>query len=281
MNNITFDTEVIIRLILFTLFFALLAVAELIWPRRPTNSFRGQRWLANLGLSVLNTFTVRLIIPVAGVTAALWAQDSGIGLFNLVAWSTWLELVLFVVLFDLTVYWQHRIFHWLQPLWRLHRVHHTDEGYDLTTGVRFHPLSILLSAALKTGLAVILGASAAAVLVAELLLNLTSLFNHSNVRLPAWLDNILRLVVVTPDMHRVHHSTNFTEHSRNFGFSLSCWDRLFGTYLQDPLCPRATMPTGIDGYSGVRTRGLLALLIQPFVSGPVVSGVTPDRVKES
>jgi sterol desaturase/sphingolipid hydroxylase (fatty acid hydroxylase superfamily) len=149
-------------------------------------------------------------------------------------------------------------------LWRFHRVHHSDEDYDLTTGNRFHPISILISTTLKIGLVILLGASAIAILTAEILLNLTSMFNHSNIRLPARADGILRFFIVTPDMHRIHHSQNRIEHNRNFGFNFSVWDRLFGSYLQDAEQDQETMEIGITGITGIPTRRLLPLLAQPF-----------------
>ncbi|MDA1369374.1 MAG: sterol desaturase family protein [Proteobacteria bacterium] len=267
MNNLTVDAESAIRLGIFLAVFLLLAVAEILWPRRRPLPGKLRRWFTNIALSAFNTLVVRLFIPLAGVASALFAQDQGWGLFNLLALPGWLEIALFVLLFDVTIYWQHRLYHVVPLLWRLHRTHHTDVDYDLTTGNRFHPLSILLSSLIKLALVFILGAAVLAILISELLLNITSMFNHSNLRLPLALDNGLRKIVVTPDMHRIHHSVDPREHNKNFGFNFSWWDRLFGSYLQFPQQAHATMPIGITGFQGPGSSQLGSLLIQPFTRG--------------
>lgn len=264
MNVLPADSASAIRLFLFLLMFLVLALSEVRWPRRQLSNTRTHRWIANLGLSFLNSFMLRMLIPIAGVGSALWAEANEFGLFNQLPWMPWIELIIFVLLFDLTIYWQHRVFHWIPLLWRFHRVHHTDEDYDLTTGNRFHPVSILISAVLKVALVILLGASALAILVAEVVLNLTSMFNHSNIRLPQSVDRILRYLIVTPDMHRIHHSKDRVEHNRNFGFNFSFWDRLFGSYLEVPGESHESMEIGIKGYAGSRTRNLGSLLIQPL-----------------
>jgi sterol desaturase/sphingolipid hydroxylase (fatty acid hydroxylase superfamily) len=264
MNELIADSASVIRLGLFLLVFLILALSEVRWPRRQLKSRRTQRWVSNIGLGVINATSMRLLIPFAGVASALWAQKNGLGLFNQLSWPVWFELMLFVLLFDLTIYWQHRMFHMVPILWRFHRVHHTDEDYDLTTASRFHPVSILISAILKIGLVIFLGAAAIAILVAEILLNLTSMFNHSNIHLPNQVDRMLRKVFVTPDMHRIHHSLDDVEHDRNFGFNFSFWDRIFDTYRQDSKQSQESMGIGIHGYEGSTTRNLLPLLVQPF-----------------
>ena len=264
MNAITADAASGIRLGLFLLVFLILALSELRWPRRHLLAGRAQRWATNIGLSVINSIAIRLLIPFAGVASALWAQDLGIGLFNQLDLPSSLELLLFVLFFDCAIYWQHRVFHRVPVLWLLHRVHHTDEDYDLTTGNRFHPGSILVSAAIKVALVILLGASALAILTAEVLLNLTSMFNHSNIRLPGAVDRILRILIVTPDMHRIHHSQDEAEHNRNFGFNFSFWDRLFGSYQQNPILSQEEMPLGISGFQGSSTRRIGSLLLQPL-----------------
>ena len=271
MNSLTTDLESGLRLGLFALMFLVLAMAEVRWPRRTLDSSRRQRWTTNLGLSLANSLILRLLVPIAGVAGAVWASDRGVGLFNLLIMPAWLEIALFILLFDLTIYGQHRLFHAIPLLWRLHRVHHTDEDYDLTTGNRFHPASILLSALIKLALIVVLGPSALAVLLAEVILNLMSMFNHSNVSLPPAIDRILRIVIVTPDMHRIHHSRDQTEHNRNFGFNFSFWDRMLGTYLEAPKVSQKSMLLGIDGFTGKTTRSIPALLKQPLL--------TPDHDK--
>lgn len=266
MNALSPDIENSVRLGLFVLMFLVLALAECRWPRRTLKHARKQRWTTNLGLSLANALILRLLVPIAGVAGAVWAADRGVGLFNLLTMPTWLEIALFILLFDLTIYGQHRLFHAIPLLWRLHRVHHTDEDYDVTTGNRFHPLSILLSGLIKLALIVTLGGSALAVLLAEIILNLMSMFNHSNVSVPRVADEILRIVIVTPDMHRIHHSQDPTEHNRNFGFNFSFWDRVFGTYLEAPACDQEYMALGIEGFSGKDTRSIPALLKQPLLA---------------
>lgn len=192
------------------------------------------------------------------------AQERGWGLFNWLELSAWLTIPLFMLLFDLTIYLQHRLFHWQPILWRMHRMHHTDPDYDLTTGNRFHPGSILISAAIKLGLVFVLGPLPVAIVFAEILLNATSMFNHSNVYIPQRWDKFLRRIVVTPDMHRVHHSIDPIEHNRNFGFNFPWWDRIFGTYKDQPQTPHADLVIGIEGFQEDQPANLLNLLAQPL-----------------
>ncbi|HAJ76846.1 MAG TPA: hypothetical protein DCM64_10365 [Gammaproteobacteria bacterium] len=264
MNSITVDTESAIRLGIFFGVFLLLAVAELVWPRRQPLRGKLHRWFTNITLSAFNSVLVRLLLPLAGVASASFAQQRGWGLFNVLEFPAWLEIALFVLLFDVTIYWQHRIYHLVPPLWRLHRVHHTDVDYDLTTGNRFHPLSFLLSSLIKIALVFLLGASVVAILISELLLNATSMFNHSNLRLPLALDNGLRKIIVTPDMHRIHHSVDPAEYNRNFGFNFTWWDYLFGSYLHSPQQAQASMPIGVAGFHGPHSSQLHRLLVQPL-----------------
>lgn len=264
MNSLVADSETTLRLLLFVTVFVLLAILERVRPRRQLTITRSRRWTANLGLSVLNTVVVRIAVPLAGVGAAVLAQERGWGLFNWTELPVWLEIVAFLLLFDLTIYLQHRLFHWQPLLWRMHRMHHTDPDYDLTTGNRFHPGSILISAAIKLGLVLLLGPVPVAIVLAEILLNATSMFNHSNVNLPLKLDKILRRIVVTPDMHRVHHSIEADEHNHNFGFNFPWWDHLFGTYQEQPRLPHADMVIGIRGFEANESANLLKLLVQPL-----------------
>ena len=266
MNVLSADSASGIRLGLFLLVFLILAMSEVRWPRRQLTAGRSQRWAANIGLSFFNSFAIKTLIPFSGVVSSLWAQEQGFGLFNQLGWSGWFEFLLFILLFDLTIYWQHRVFHMLPVLWRFHRVHHTDEDYDLTTGTRFHPISILISTILKIGLVIVSGASPLAILSAEIILNLTSMFNHSNICLPKQVDRVLRKIVVTPDMHRIHHSQEKIEHNCNFGFNFSFWDRFFGSYLQDSGQAQENMAIGIVDYEGSATRSLFSLFLQPFRS---------------
>ena len=264
MNNLIADSESSIRLVIFLGMFLLLAVAEVLFPRRKPVYSKPKRWLSNLTISALNTLVVRISFPIAGVAAALLAQDRQWGLLNQLPVAAWLNIIIFLLLFDLTIYWQHRLFHVVPWLWRFHRMHHTDVDYDLTTGNRFHPVSILISAAIKIALVIGLGASAAAILIAEVVLNVTAMFNHSNVKLSEGVDRILRIILVTPDMHRIHHSTDSIEHNANFGFNFPWWDRIFGSYIDQPKATHDTIDIGIAGFQDQESIDIFSLLIQPF-----------------
>lgn len=264
MNNLIADSESSIRLAVFLGVFLLLALAEVLFPRRKPAYSKSQRWLNNLAISALNTLVVRIGFPIAGVAVAVLAQDRQWGLLNQLQVAPWLNIIIFLLLFDLAIYWQHRLFHVVPWLWRFHRVHHTDVDYDLTTGSRFHPVSILISAAIKIALVIAMGASAAAILMAEVVLNVTAMFNHSNLKLPESVDNKLRKILVTPDMHRIHHSTDIIEHNANFGFNFSWWDRLFGSYIDRPKTPHDAMDIGIAGFQDRQSINVFTLLLQPF-----------------
>lgn len=264
MNNLIADSESSIRLAIFLGMFLVLAVAEVLFPRRKPAYSKPKRWLSNLTISALNTLVVRIGFPIAGVAAALLAQDRQWGLMNQLPVAPWLNILVFLLLFDLAIYWQHRLFHVVPWLWRFHRVHHTDVDYDLTTGSRFHPCSILISAAIKIALVIVMGASAAAILIAEVVLNVTAMFNHSNLKLPQSVDHKLRKILVTPDMHRIHHSTDSIEHNANFGFNFPWWDRIFGSYLDQPKMSHEDMDIGITGFQDRKSIGIFPLLIQPF-----------------
>ena len=256
--------EPYIRLAAFGGVFAAMAIWELIGPRRQQAIGRGRRWPNNLGVVVADTLLVRLLFPITSVGLALIAETRGLGLFNAVAIPAWLGLVASVVLLDLAIYLQHVLFHAVPALWRLHRMHHADLEFDVTTGLRFHPIEILLSMVIKLMVVTALGAPAAAVLVFEALLNATSMFNHSNVRIHEGLDGVLRWFVVTPDMHRVHHSILSRETNSNFGFNLPWWDRLFGTYKAQPAAGHEGMMIGIEQFRDPRELGLDRMLLQPF-----------------
>lgn len=264
MNNLIADSESSIRLAIFLGMFLLLAIAEVLFPRRKPAYSKPKRWLSNLGISALNTLVVRISFPIAGVAAAMLAQDRQWGLLNQLPLAAWLNILVFLLLFDLAIYWQHRLFHVVPWLWRFHRMHHTDVDYDLTTGSRFHPCSILISAAIKIALVIVLGASAAAILTAEVVLNVTAMFNHSNLKLPQSMDHKLRKILVTPDMHRIHHSTDSIEHNANFGFNFPWWDRIFGSYLDQPKMSHEDMDIGITGFQDRKSIDIFPLLIQPF-----------------
>lgn len=240
--------ELLIRLTVFFGLFAVFAMLERLAPRRPRVQPVGRRWVTNWGILILDAGALRLLalfLPLLAVGAALDAGRMGWGLFNRTDWPLWLEGLLAVLILDFAIWLQHLITHRVPLLWRFHRVHHADRDMDVTTAIRFHPVEIAASMLLKIGLVYLLGPAALAVLVFEVLLNGTSLFNHANLRLPPRLDAALRLILVTPDMHRVHHSTLRHEHDRNFGFALSVWDRLFGTYLAQPSAGHQAMTVGL------------------------------------
>lgn len=251
-----------VRLLAFASVLTLLALAERAWPTRG-DARPGRRQLHNLGLVVLDTAVLRIAFPVLAVAFALSMEEAGIGLFNRVAVPAWVAVPAAIVLMDLAIYWQHRLMHAVPLLWRMHRVHHSDLGMDVTTGVRFHPLEIALSMGIKLGLVALLGAPALAVIVFELVLSLGSLFTHADIALPRRLDRALRTVLVTPSMHRIHHSTLRHETDSNYGFHLSVWDRLFGSYTAQPERPEARMPIGLEQFREGEDQRFLALLWQP------------------
>lgn len=263
--------EALLRLSIFAGLFAALAVAEWLWPRRSL-AYGRVRWLANIGLSALNTGLLRLsflVVPTLGVLAAVWVEGRGVGLLPAAGVTGMAAVVLGFVLLDLVIYGQHVAFHRVPALWRLHRVHHADPDFDVSTAIRFHPIEIVLSQVLKMAAVVSIGVPAVSVLVFEIVLNATSMFSHANVRLPRMVDALLRFLVVTPDMHRVHHSIVMAETNSNFGFNLSLWDRLFGTYRARSRGEQTTMPIGLESFRGAETTQLLWLLRFPFVRGPI------------
>lgn len=214
----------------FASVFLAMAIAEVLLEERPRRVARRSRWLHNLGLTLVNTAVLRIVFPIGAVSAALWAERHGVGLLHLVNWNPAVEIVLSIVILDLVIYGQHVLFHAAPVFLRFHQVHHADVDFDVTLGTRFHPVELLLSMAIKLGAVAVLGSSAAAVVLFEMLLAVTSLFNHANVRLPDTIDRALRWVVVTPAMHAIHHSMERADRDTNFGFSIPLWDRLFGTY---------------------------------------------------
>lgn len=253
-------------LIRFGAFFGVLlamGVWELAAPRRPQAISRLRRWPGNLGLSVINTVALRILFPTAAVGAAIFAEVHGLGFFQMINAPDAAAILVSVIVLDLVIYLQHRLFHAVPLLWRLHRVHHADLEFDVTTGVRFHPVEILLSMLIKIGAVTALGAPAVAVLVFEVLLNATTMFNHANIKLPQLLDRIVRLVVVTPDMHRVHHSVRREETDSNFGFSLPWWDWLFRTYRAQPADGHDAMTIGIEKFRDPTDLALARMLLQP------------------
>ena len=256
--------EPAIRLAAFAGVFAVMAAWEWIVPRRKQAIGRTWRWPNNLGVVVVDALFVRILFPTAAVGLALIAEAQGFGLFNMVAFPWWIAVVLSMVILDLAIYLQHVLFHAVPALWRLHRMHHADLDIDVTTGLRFHPIEIVLSILIKFAVIAVLGAPAAAVLIFEVLLNATSMFNHSNVRIPAGIDRVLRWFVVTPDMHRIHHSILSRETNSNFGFNLPWWDHLLGTYRAQPEVGHEGMTIGIEQFRNPRELRLDRMLLQPF-----------------
>ena len=258
------SAEIAIRLSAFAAIFAALALWEVFAPRRTLVAGRKPRWPSNLGVLVVDSLLVRMLIPTAAVGAALFAAGRGYGLFNLAGLRLSIALFLGFLALDLVVYLQHVVFHKVPLLWRLHRMHHADLDIDFTTGVRFHPFEILISLAIKIAVVIALGIPAVAVVLFEVMLNATSMFNHANVAMPAWLDGVLRLIVVTPDMHRVHHSVVRQEADSNFGFNLPWWDWLFGTYRPEPAAGHDGITIGLPIFRNPRELRLDRLLTQPF-----------------
>jgi sterol desaturase/sphingolipid hydroxylase (fatty acid hydroxylase superfamily) len=258
--------EPAIRLGCFSAVLVLMMVWEWRLPRRALSLRRVQRWPGNLGIIVVDSVVVRLVFPVLAVGAAGLAQAHGWGLFNAINAPLIMAQVASLLLLDLAIYGQHVLFHKAPLLWRLHRMHHSDLDFDVTTALRFHPLEIVLSMLIKLGVVALLGAPPVAVMLFEAILNATAMFNHGNVRLPERLDRLLRWIVVTPDMHRVHHSIHPEETNSNFGFNLPWWDWLFDTYRDQPRAGHTGMKIGLEYFRDRQATGLLNLLLQPFVN---------------
>ena len=262
--NALLAQEPLIRLSVFAGILALMAGLEAWLPRRRRSAGRWLRWPGNLGVVVLDSLVLRLVFPTAAVGLALALEGRGVGLLPWLGLPQPLAVLLAVVLLDLAIYLQHVMFHAVPLLWRLHRMHHADLDFDVTTGLRFHPVEILLSMVIKLMVVAALGAPAVAVLVFEVLLNATAMFNHANLRLPERLDRALRLLLVTPDMHRVHHSVVPRETNSNFGFNLAVWDRIFGTYRAQPAAGHEAMTIGIGQFRDPRELRLDRMLTQPL-----------------
>ncbi len=243
------ENEAAIRLAVFLGLFTLFAATEALIPRRARTQTRSKRWVTNWGITVANTLFLRgmaFVLPVLAVGAAVDAQAQGWGLLNALTLPGWIEVVAAILILDFVIWAQHLITHKVPLLWRLHRVHHADVDMDVTTAIRFHPIEIGLSMLIKIGVVYLLGPAALAVILFEIILNGTAMFNHANIRLPLWVDAIVRRVLVTPDMHRVHHSIHRHEHDSNYGFALSIWDRMFGTYIAQPAAGHDDMEVGLE-----------------------------------
>ena len=267
MGEFLLGHEPLVRLTAFASVFTVMALWEVLAPRRRQTVTRGRRWPSNLGIVALDTLIVRVLFPTTAVGLAMLAETRGWGLFHVFGLPEAAAVVLGVILLDLAIYLQHVLVHAVPVLWRLHRMHHADLEFDVTTGARFHPIEILLSMVLKMMLITALGAPAVAVLVFEVLLNATAMFNHSNVRIPEAIDRVIRLLVVTPDMHRIHHSVVPHETNSNFGFNLSLWDRLFDTYRAEPAAGQEAMTIGIEQFRNPGEQRLDRMLTQPFRDG--------------
>lgn len=262
--NFTTAYEPVVRLSAFIAVFVAMALWELAAPRRRSLLGRQRRWPHNLGLLLVDIVAVRVLVPGAAIAVAIAGEANDWGLLNAVTLPSWIALPLAIAFLDLVIYFQHVTFHAVPALWRLHRVHHADQDFDVTTGTRFHPIEILISTAVKCAAVAAIGAPALAVLVFEVLLNATAVFNHANARVPLAVDRWLRWIVVTPDMHRVHHSINYNESSSNFGFNAPWWDRLFGTYRAQPAVGHEAMVIGVDAFRDPEDQRLDQLLVQPW-----------------
>ena len=252
MDGLIGQSDGLIRLAVFASVFLAMALIELLWPKRKLIVSKRKRWLTNIGISAAGTLLLRLMAmlatPVAAIAAAFYAQAHDIGLLNQLDWPQWIKVVVALLALDLAIWAQHLASHKILIFWRLHQVHHADRDIDVTTAVRFHPVEIGLSMLGKIAVVVPLGASPLAVFLFEVILNACAMFNHANIALPAWFDRVLRLLVVTPDMHRVHHSVLRREHDSNYGFNLSLWDRLFRTYTAQPKAGHQGMTIGLTPY---------------------------------
>ena len=266
MDNFLLEYEPFIRVGAFAGGFTLLAVLERLLPRRSREVSRKRRWLNNVGITFLNTFVIRIFFAAGAVGFAMYADMKDLGLFNFYDVPWIVAVVASVVILDFFIWLQHLVFHHVPALWRLHMMHHTDLDIDLTTGTRFHPLEMLISMVIKLGVIFFIGAPMAGVLIFEVLLNATSMFNHSNLKLPGWLDRAVRLLIVTPDMHRVHHSVILKETHSNFGFNLTWWDRVLGTYISQPKMGHENMKLGLASFREVEKLDFHRLMVLPFVA---------------
>jgi sterol desaturase/sphingolipid hydroxylase (fatty acid hydroxylase superfamily) len=276
LEQVVLANEPAIRLAFFLVVFAVIGVWEVVAPRRALTTSKAMRWTSNLGIVALNTLLLRLVFPLAAAGMAAFAAANGWGLLNHFQVPVWLAVPIAVIALDFVIWLQHVMVHAVPALWRLHRVHHADLDYDVTTGSRFHPIEIGLSMLIKFATITVLGPPVVAVVIFEVVLNATAMFNHGNIRLPGSLDRVLRWFVVTPDMHRVHHSVEDDETNSNFGFNLPWWDRLFGTYRDQPRAGHEAMTIGVRGHRDPREVARLdGMLLLPFRGA--VEGYSIDR----
>ena len=272
-------SETVFRLSVFAAVFIVMALLELAIPKRDLTAPKSRRWFTNLAIVGIDSLLVRamdllprmlgaVIIPLAAVAVALWAEGRGIGLFNWLGLPAWFGIIAAIVIFDFAIWLQHVASHKIPMIWQMHQVHHADVDIDVTTAIRFHPIEIALSMLYKMVWVVALGPAPVAVVLFEVILNAGAMFNHANVALPGWLDRALRAVIVTPDMHRVHHSVIQREHDSNYGFNLSVWDRLFGTYVDQPAKGHDGMTIGLAPYQSAAPTTLKWSLLVPFQAPP-------------
>ncbi len=278
MIEVALQYEAGFRAAAFLAILVLMALLEFVSPRRRREIPRLIRWTNNLALVAVDTLLLRLVFPIAALGFAAWCQTRGWGVFNVLEIPFWITVVLSVLALDLVIYLQHVMFHSVPALWRLHRVHHADVEFDVTTALRFHPVEVLLSMVIKIATVAAVGPPAIAVLAFEVLLNATAMFNHSNLRIPPRLEAVLRIMIVTPDMHRVHHSVRVPETNSNFGFNLTWWDFLFGTYRSQPRDGHEGMTVGLREFREPRELWLDRLLTQPFRG--TTGGYTMNRNRD-
>ncbi len=262
------ENEAAVRIGFFFGVFIVMAVWEVLSPRRVLTTSKTVRWLSNMGIVFVNTVTVRLVFPVLAINVAVMAHENGWGLLNNINLPYWFSVFWGVLFLDLIIYLQHVMVHAVPVLWRFHMMHHADLDYDLTTGLRFHPLEIIISMVIKLTAVAALGPPVIAVLIFEIVLNATAMFNHGNIKIPFTVDKVLRLLVVTPDMHRVHHSVTIRETNSNFGFNFPWWDRLLGTYRAQPAAGHDGMTIGLSQFRDAKRNTLLWMLALPFIGDP-------------
>jgi len=254
-----------IRLSVFIGLFIILALLEWVAPKRQLKPLKTKRWFTNWSVIVIDSFVMSLIPLVAAILAAQWASEKGYGLFNIVTVPTWLTIVLCVIVLDFAIWLSHVASHKIPLLWKVHRMHHSDVDIDVTTAIRFHPIEIVLSMLWKMLVVILLGAPAISVLIFEIVLNGAAMFNHSNMKIPLGIDRVLRIFIVTPDMHRVHHSIIHNETDSNYGFNLAIWDRLFKTYIEQPKEGHDRMTIGLGEWQDEKPARLLWTLKVPFI----------------
>jgi sterol desaturase/sphingolipid hydroxylase (fatty acid hydroxylase superfamily) len=276
--------EAAIRLGFFFGIFVVIVLWEFLSPRRVLTMSKPVRWLSNMGVVAIDTLAVRLLFPIIGVNVAFTAQQKGFGLLNVIHLPEWLSVIIGLLVLDLVVYLQHLMFHAVPLIWKLHMMHHADIDYDVTTGLRFHPFEIIISMVIKMTAIAALGPSVFTVILFEIILNGTAMFNHGNIKMPFNVDRVLRLLVVTPDMHRVHHSVTIRETNSNFGFNFPWWDRLFRTYRPQPAAGHEGMTIGLAQFRDPKKNNLWHMLILPFVDSPGAYsinrwGADPEKIK--